>query len=72
MTPGFFTDKDGTPSSGRVFLTVFFVNLLLIMNFKVFGNDFSTEIATFLTWGYGIIFGGGALKTGAEAINRNK
>lgn len=67
---GWLTDSGGNPSSTRLMMVVLFINLVLIMNFKVIANAFTPEIANFLTWGFGIILGGGALKTGAEAFKK--
>lgn len=70
IKPGWLTDSNGDPSSTRLMMVILFVNLLLIMNYRVISNTFSQDIAMFLTWGFGIILGGGALKTGAEAFKK--
>jgi energy-converting hydrogenase Eha subunit A len=66
-----FKDAEGNLSSTRVMLVILFVNVLVIMNIKVFTlPDFPPGIERFLSWVLGIIFTGGVLKTGAEALKK--
>jgi len=66
-------DADGKLSSGRIMFIVFFVNLIIITNWFAFTHqDLPPGIERFLTWGYGICFGGSVLKTGTEALKKLK